>query len=83
MKSTLLAFALGYGEILVILLILLLVFGARRIPELARSLGRASREFKEAKDGVISELEKEPETAERTAPEAKNEGSGASSGRKG
>ena len=67
MKTGLLAFALGYGEILVILLILLLVFGARRIPELARSLGRASREFKEAKDGVISELEKEP-GAEEPAP---------------
>ena len=83
MKTLLFAFALGYGEILVILLILLLVFGAKRIPELARSLGRASREFKEAKDGVISELEKEPEPAENTAAEAKAEEKEPSAGRKG
>ena len=67
MRTLLFAFALGYGEILVILLILLLVFGAKRIPELARSLGRATREFKDAKDGMISELEKEPGSPKETA----------------
>ena len=36
---------MSIGEILVILLVILLVFGAKRIPELARSLGKASREF--------------------------------------
>lgn len=51
---------MSIGEILVILLVILLVFGAKRIPELARSLGKASREFKDARDGVIAELEKEP-----------------------
>lgn len=50
----------GTGEILVILLIILLVFGAKRIPELARSLGKATREFKEGRDGLLNELEKEP-----------------------
>ena len=51
---------MSIGEILVILLVVLLVFGAKRIPELARSLGKASREFKDARDGVLTELEKEP-----------------------
>lgn len=51
---------IGATELLVILLIVLLVFGAKRIPELARSLGKASREFKDARDGVLNELEKEP-----------------------
>lgn len=51
---------MSIGEILVILLVLLLVFGAKRIPELARSLGKASREFKDARDGVLTELEKDP-----------------------
>ncbi|MEO0137787.1 MAG: twin-arginine translocase TatA/TatE family subunit [candidate division WOR-3 bacterium] len=37
---------LGWQEILLILLIVLLLFGARKIPELARSLGRGVREFK-------------------------------------
>lgn len=37
---------LGMGELLVILLIALLFFGAKRIPEIARSLGRGIYEFK-------------------------------------
>ena len=83
MKTLLFAFALGYGEILVILLILLLVFGAKRIPELARSLGRATREFREAKDGVISELEKEPESPKETAKESGGEAKAAPPEKKG
>lgn len=57
---------IGTAEILVILLIVLLVFGAKRIPELARSLGKASREFKDARDGVLTELEKEPAEKKNT-----------------
>ena len=57
-----------------ILLIVLLVFGAKRIPELARSLGKASREFKDARDGVLTELEKEP--ADKKDPDGKNSESG-------
>ena len=65
---------IGTSEILVILLIVLLVFGAKRIPELARSLGKASREFKDARDGVLTELEKEP--AEKKDSDGKNSESG-------
>ncbi|MBQ7694161.1 MAG: twin-arginine translocase TatA/TatE family subunit [Lentisphaeria bacterium] len=83
MKTALFAFALGYGEILVILLILLLVFGAKRIPELARSLGRASREFKDAKDGVISELEKEPGPSKENAQDPGKEDKAAPPEKKG
>lgn len=39
---------LGIGELLVILLIVTLLFGARRLPELAKSLGQAIKEFKKA-----------------------------------
>lgn len=39
---------LGWGELIVILAILLLLFGARRLPELARSIGEAIREFQRA-----------------------------------
>jgi sec-independent protein translocase protein TatA len=43
---------IGFKEILVILLILVILFGANRIPELARGMGRGVREFKDAmKDG--------------------------------
>lgn len=37
---------LGAGEIALILLVLLLLFGAKKLPELARSVGQASKEFK-------------------------------------
>ena len=37
---------LGFREILIILLIILILFGAKKIPELARSLGRGITEFK-------------------------------------
>ncbi len=38
----------GIGELLVILLIITLLFGARRLPELAKALGEAIKEFKKA-----------------------------------
>ncbi|MDP7078446.1 MAG: twin-arginine translocase TatA/TatE family subunit [Candidatus Undinarchaeales archaeon] len=45
-------FSVGLSEWLVILLVAVLLFGAKRIPELARSLGRARSEFKK---GVSSD----------------------------
>ena len=42
---------LGLGELIVILAIVMLVVGARRLPELGRSLGEAIREFQRAMKG--------------------------------
>lgn len=39
---------IGLPEIIIVLVIVLIVFGPKRLPELARSVGRASREFKTA-----------------------------------
>ena len=47
-------------EILLICFVVLILFGAKRIPEVARALGKASREFKDAKDGIIDEINREP-----------------------
>ena len=41
-------FNIGFPELVVILIIVLLVFGAARLPEIARSLGKAIQEFKKA-----------------------------------
>ena len=41
-------FGLGTGEILVILLIVLLLFGAKKLPEFAKGLGKGIKEFKKA-----------------------------------
>ena len=49
-------FGLGTGEILIILLVILLIFGGKKIPELARGLGKGLREFQKAKDGVVDSV---------------------------
>lgn len=54
--STLLFLNLGGGEIIVIMLVVLLFFGSRRIPELAKGLGKGMREFKDAMSGIESEV---------------------------
>ena len=49
--------SLGAWEILLILLVVLLVFGAKRIPELARGLGKGIREFKDATNDIKQEFD--------------------------
>lgn len=44
-------------HLILIVLILLLLFGGKKIPELMRGLGRGIREFKDAKDNVSREIE--------------------------
>lgn len=48
---------LGGGEMMVILTAILLLFGADKIPNMARSLGRGMREFKDATNNIKHELE--------------------------
>ena len=43
---------IGTGEVIVLLAVVLLFFGAKRIPDLARGLGKGIKEFKDAKNGV-------------------------------
>ncbi|MEI9807632.1 MAG: twin-arginine translocase TatA/TatE family subunit [Bacteroidota bacterium] len=48
---------LGTNEIIIILVIVLLLFGGRKIPELMRGLGKGVREFNDAKSNVKREIE--------------------------
>ncbi len=48
---------LGTNEIIIILVIVLLLFGGRKIPELMRGLGKGVREFNDAKTNVKKEIE--------------------------
>ncbi|RMG64552.1 MAG: twin-arginine translocase TatA/TatE family subunit [Calditrichaeota bacterium] len=50
-------FGIGPTEMIVIFLILLIMFGAKRLPELARSLGQSIKEFKHATQGLKDELD--------------------------
>ena len=61
--------SLGWNEILLILLVVLLLFGGRKIPELMRGLGKGIREFNDAKSNVKKELE-EGLNEKDTAPKA-------------
>lgn len=62
-------------HIILILLIVLLLFGGKKIPELMRGLGRGIREFKDAKDNVSKEIEDhmndDRKTTSSTNPSAK------------
>jgi sec-independent protein translocase protein TatA len=58
-------FGLGYQELLIILVIVLILFGANRLPDLARSLGSSVKEFKkgvnEVRDDTTTVTKKEEE----------------------
>ncbi|MCJ7812590.1 twin-arginine translocase TatA/TatE family subunit [bacterium] len=59
---------IGMPELLIILVIVLLMFGSKRLPELARGLGKGIREFKDATKHVeneFKELEKEDKKPEK------------------
>ena len=56
--QTILAFAFPGGwELILIVLVVLIFFGAKRIPELARGLGRGIREFKDATKEIKNDIE--------------------------
>jgi sec-independent protein translocase protein TatA len=48
---------LGFQEILLIAVVVLVLFGGRKIPEFMKGLGKGIREFNDAKDNVKKELE--------------------------
>ncbi|MFA7159610.1 MAG: twin-arginine translocase TatA/TatE family subunit [Kiritimatiellia bacterium] len=53
---------IGWPEILIILLVILLLFGAKRLPELARSLGKSLREFKKGREEIEPPEQKNDES---------------------
>ena len=56
---------LGFTEILVILVLALLLFGPRRLPELGRAVGRGLAEFRRASNDLRATIEDEVRTLER------------------
>jgi sec-independent protein translocase protein TatA len=60
----------GWPEILFILLIILVLFGAKRLPELARGLGQSINEFRKAREELDHEVKKTAASLEvKEAPE--------------
>ena len=50
-------YGVGFPELILILVVALLVFGAARLPEVGRSLGKALKEFKKGMEGITGDNE--------------------------
>ena len=64
-------FGIGFQEMLIILVVVLIFFGPKRLPDLAKSLGKGIAEFKKASEEVrkgIEDAVKEESVAETTKP---------------
>lgn len=70
MNSILLVFSPGPTEIILIVFVVLLLFGGKKIPELMRGLGNGVREFNSAKSSIKNEIE---EGMKESKPEKKAE----------
>jgi sec-independent protein translocase protein TatA len=66
----LLIFNIGGSEFILIMFVVLLFFGAKGVPDIAKSLGRASREFKDAMNGIEREIQS---AANETPPSPKQD----------
>jgi sec-independent protein translocase protein TatA len=56
------------GDGIIILIIVLVIFGPKKLPELAKGMGQAVKEFHKAKDEIERELAKTPEVPVQPAP---------------
>lgn len=65
---------LGFGEILLIVIAALVIFGPSKLPEMGRSMGNAIREFKKATQAITEEVTKvaTEEISEKREPEKKS-----------
>lgn len=63
---TLAVFGLGGGELAAIFLVVLLLFGAKKLPQLARGIGKSAGEFKRARAEFENEITRAETEAEKT-----------------
>lgn len=56
--------SIGPGELVLIFIIALLVFGPKKLPEIGRTVGKALREFKKASEDIKGRIEEEIEASE-------------------
>jgi len=75
MNATLAVLGLSGGELVLVLVVILVLFGARRIPEFAKGLGKGITEFKKASREVTDEIERaveEPPPPPKAPPSGSN-----------
>ena len=56
---------IGAGEIIIVALVILLLFGGKKIPELMKGLGKGVRSFKEGINDIEKEINQEPSQAKK------------------
>ena len=62
---------LGSGEIMLIFVVILLLFGAKKLPELARGIGKSMGEFKKARDDFEREITRAEDEIQVKEPQGK------------
>lgn len=72
-NSVLLFMNIGGPEMILIFLVVLLLFGGKKLPELARGLGKGLREFKDASDGIKREIHNNINSVNEVAEQVKSE----------
>lgn len=72
-NSILLFMNIGGPEMILIFLVVLLLFGGKKLPELARGLGKGLREFKDASDGIKREIHNNINSVNEIADQVKSE----------
>lgn len=68
---------LGSGEIVVVILVLLFLFGGKKLPELARGLGESSKEVKKVKrelEHALSDIKDDEDKKDEASPEEQKKG---------
>ena len=68
MNINLAVLGLGGGELVLVMVVILVLFGAKRIPEFAKGLGKGINEFKKASREVTDEIERAGEEPKAPAP---------------
>ncbi len=71
MNTMFAAFGIGGMEVVLILAVILILFGAKKIPELAKGLGSGIKEFKKATKEVTDEINNSTETTTTVTPAQK------------
>ena len=61
--------SLGFSELILVVIAVVILFGGKKIPELARALGRAAYEFKKAKEAIEKEVNGIAESSENEVKE--------------
>lgn len=62
-------FGLGVQELIIIFLIIMVLFGAKKLPEIGKGLGKGIREFKRASEQATLEQDEEPKKVESKSQE--------------